>query len=65
MGDVQTCGYEDVQVMWEMLQRNQNEVIHNNHKHNQLPFWRIFVWSSNHSEVHNHQITIGFHALQI
>ncbi|KAE9600747.1 hypothetical protein Lalb_Chr14g0376161 [Lupinus albus] len=26
-GDIQTCGYEDVQVMWEMLQRTENEVI--------------------------------------
>ncbi|KAK7262026.1 hypothetical protein RIF29_28354 [Crotalaria pallida] len=54
-GDVQTCGYEDVQVMWEMLQRSENEVMDNSnnhhHKRKQLPFWRVFVWSSNnHSE---------------
>ncbi|XP_027929978.1 uncharacterized protein LOC114186150 [Vigna unguiculata] len=48
--DVQTCGYEDVQVMWEMLQRTESDVTENQHKRKQLPFWRIFVWS-NHSEV--------------
>ncbi|KAL2332544.1 hypothetical protein Fmac_020125 [Flemingia macrophylla] len=49
--DVQTCGYQDVQVMWEMLQRTEGEVVLENHqKRKQLPFWRIFVWS-NHSEV--------------
>ncbi|RDY01548.1 hypothetical protein CR513_15115, partial [Mucuna pruriens] len=48
--DVQTCGYQDVQVMWEMLQRTESEVIENHHKRKQLPFWRIFVWS-NHNEV--------------
>nr|KYP50423.1 hypothetical protein KK1_027788 [Cajanus cajan] len=49
--DVQTCGYQDVQVMWEMLQRTEGEVVLENHpKRKQLPFWRIFVWS-NHTEV--------------
>lgn len=49
--DVQTCEYEDVQVMWEMLQKTETEAIDNNlhHKRKQLPFWRIFVWS-NHRE---------------
>ncbi|XP_047175952.1 uncharacterized protein LOC124843294 [Vigna umbellata] len=47
--DVQTCGYEDVQVMWEMLQRTESDVTENHHKRKQLPFWRIFVWS-NHTE---------------
>ncbi|KAG4944915.1 hypothetical protein AAZX31_15G001800 [Glycine max] len=52
--DVQTCGYQDVQVMWEMLQRTEGEVIENHHhKRKQLPFWRIFVWS-NHTESANH-----------
>ncbi|GKU92733.1 hypothetical protein SLEP1_g6422 [Rubroshorea leprosula] len=47
--DVQTCGYQDVQVMWEMLRRSETEPIaqHNN-KRKQRPFWRVFVWS-NHS----------------
>ncbi|TKY47992.1 hypothetical protein E2542_SST25406 [Spatholobus suberectus] len=49
--DVETCGYQDVQVMWEMLQRTESEVVIENHqKRKQLPFWRIFVWS-NHNEV--------------
>ncbi|QCE08804.1 hypothetical protein DEO72_LG10g22 [Vigna unguiculata] len=30
--DVQTCGYEDVQVMWEMLQRTESDVTENQHK---------------------------------
>ncbi|KAL2591184.1 hypothetical protein AAZV13_13G329236 [Glycine max] len=51
--DVQTCGYQDVQVMWEMLQRTEGEVIENHHKRKQFPFWRIFVWS-NHTQSANH-----------
>lgn len=49
--DVQTCGYEDVQVMWEMLQKTETEVVDNHHKRKQLPFWRVFVCSnSNHTK---------------
>ncbi|KAF9688833.1 hypothetical protein SADUNF_Sadunf01G0029100 [Salix dunnii] len=46
--DVQTCGYEDVQVMWEMLRRSESELIASHPKRKQRPFWRVFVWS-NHS----------------
>ncbi|KAF3432493.1 hypothetical protein FNV43_RR27233 [Rhamnella rubrinervis] len=42
--DVQTCGYEDVQVMWEMLRRSESEVIDHPQKRKQRPFWRVFVW---------------------
>ncbi|KAI4329429.1 hypothetical protein L6164_021692 [Bauhinia variegata] len=42
--DVQTCGYEDVQVMWEML-------VDNNHKIKQGAFWRIFAWCESSSSV--------------
>ncbi|GMI77821.1 hypothetical protein like AT5G43150 [Hibiscus trionum] len=45
--DIQTCGYQDVQVMWEMLRRSETEPTANNHKRKQRPFWRVFVWSSN------------------
>ncbi|KEH39668.1 hypothetical protein MTR_2g105430 [Medicago truncatula] len=49
--DVQTCGYEDVQVMWEMLQKTETELVDNHHKRKQLPFWRLFVCSnSNHTK---------------
>ncbi|PSS07590.1 Nuclear pore complex protein [Actinidia chinensis var. chinensis] len=44
--DIQTCGYEDVQVMWEMLRRSDSEKHRPKRKHR--PFWRVFVWS-NHS----------------
>ncbi|KAK8618664.1 hypothetical protein V6N13_132648 [Hibiscus sabdariffa] len=44
--DIQTCGYQDVQVMWEMLRRSETELIANNHKRKHRPFWRVFVWSS-------------------
>lgn len=47
--DVQTCGYEDVQVMWEMLRRSETEVIDKAAKRKHRPFWRVFVWSSNHT----------------
>ncbi|KAJ6702378.1 hypothetical protein OIU74_013519 [Salix koriyanagi] len=46
--DVQTCGYEDVQVMWEMLRRSESELMASHPKRKQRPFWRVFVWS-NHS----------------
>ncbi|XP_031257857.1 uncharacterized protein LOC116115875 [Pistacia vera] len=46
--DVQTCEYQDVQVMWEMLRRSETELINQNPKRRQRPFWRFFVWS-NHS----------------
>ena len=32
--DVQTCGYEDVRVMWEMLRRSETEVVDKYHNHN-------------------------------
>ena len=44
--DVQTCGYEDVQVMWEMLRRSESEQVANHTKRKQRPFWRVFVWSN-------------------
>ncbi|KAJ6703018.1 hypothetical protein OIU85_029030 [Salix viminalis] len=47
--DVQTCGYEDVQVMWEILRRSESELMASLPKRKQRPFWRVFVWS-NHSE---------------
>ena len=46
--DVQTCGYEDVQVMWEILRRSESELMASLPKRKQRPFWRVFVWS-NHS----------------
>ncbi|XXG51581.1 hypothetical protein AAC387_Pa03g0113 [Persea americana] len=47
--DVQTCGYEDIQVMWEMLRRSETELSHT-HKH-KAPICRLFVWSSRGSSV--------------
>nr|GMD05664.1 MAGUK P55 subfamily member 4 like [Ipomoea batatas]GMD07783.1 MAGUK P55 subfamily member 4 like [Ipomoea batatas]GMD09293.1 MAGUK P55 subfamily member 4 like [Ipomoea batatas]GMD11892.1 MAGUK P55 subfamily member 4 like [Ipomoea batatas] len=58
--DIQTCGYEDVQVMWEMLRRTESELTSRHSKPKHRPFWRIFVWS-NHtscppfSTTHAHQ----------
>ncbi|KAL3512017.1 hypothetical protein ACH5RR_024734 [Cinchona calisaya] len=31
--DIQTCGYEDVQVMWEMLRRTESELMSRHTKH--------------------------------
>ncbi|XP_024028516.1 uncharacterized protein LOC21387914 [Morus notabilis] len=50
--DVQMCGYQDVQVMWEMLQRSESELNGHNHENHpkrnkQRPFWSVFVWSNN------------------
>ncbi|KAE8722916.1 putative Ribulose bisphosphate carboxylase/oxygenase activase, chloroplast precursor [Hibiscus syriacus] len=44
--DIQTCGYQDVQVMWEMLRRSDTDLIADNHRRKQRPFWRVFVSSS-------------------
>ncbi|KAH7857626.1 hypothetical protein Vadar_014723 [Vaccinium darrowii] len=45
--DIQTCGYEDVQVMWEMLRRSDSDLTSNQTtKRKQRPFWRVFVLSS-------------------
>ncbi|KAK4772329.1 hypothetical protein SAY86_014104 [Trapa natans] len=45
--DVQTCGYEDVQVMWEMLRRSETERTSPRHEKRKLrPFWRVFIWGS-------------------
>ncbi|GJV34089.1 hypothetical protein Tco_1394489, partial [Tanacetum coccineum] len=30
--DIQTCGYEDVQVMWEMLHRTESELTSNSRR---------------------------------
>ncbi|XAR67812.1 hypothetical protein NMG60_11002730 [Bertholletia excelsa] len=47
--DIQTCGYEDVQVMWEMLKRTDSELMSGHHtKRKNRSFWRVFMWS-NHS----------------
>ncbi|KAI8017088.1 hypothetical protein LOK49_LG04G02396 [Camellia lanceoleosa] len=43
--DIQTCGYEDVQVMWEMLSRSGLDSMSNLPKRKHRPFWRVFVWS--------------------
>ncbi|KAJ6808309.1 uncharacterized protein M6B38_168040 [Iris pallida] len=39
--DVQSCGYQDVQVMWEMLRRS--ETSSTNRKR---PIWRLPLWSN-------------------
>ncbi|KAF4394701.1 hypothetical protein CsatB_019232 [Cannabis sativa] len=58
--DVQMCGYEDVQVMWEILQRTESEMLgsNNNNLNDHQPkrkhrlFPRVFVWSN---QTTNHQ----------
>ncbi|CAN6706744.1 unnamed protein product [Malus baccata var. baccata] len=46
--DVQTCGYQDVQVMWQMLSGDTDNHPPAKRKHQRhRPFRRIFEWSSN------------------
>lgn len=47
--DIQTCGYEDVQVMWEMLHRTESELTSNNTRKRNKPksFWKVFIWHNN------------------
>ncbi|XP_057767741.1 uncharacterized protein LOC130988016 [Salvia miltiorrhiza] len=42
--DIQTCGYEDVQIMWEMLKKTETEVMANHSKRKRW-FVRNFSWS--------------------
>ncbi|KAL8502146.1 hypothetical protein ACS0TY_021309 [Phlomoides rotata] len=42
--DIQTCGYEDVQIMWEMLKRTESEVMSSDSKRKQR--WRNLSWSN-------------------
>lgn len=42
--DIQTCGYADVQVMWEMLRRSESELMSQRSKQKPRSFWRIFIW---------------------
>ncbi|MQL86635.1 hypothetical protein Taro_019159, partial [Colocasia esculenta] len=41
--DVQTCGYQDVQVMWEMLRTEMELSAHAAKRRRQL--WRVLIWS--------------------
>ncbi|KAG9142479.1 hypothetical protein Leryth_026189 [Lithospermum erythrorhizon] len=44
--DIQTCGYQDVQVMWEMLSRTESESKSPQTKRKQRSLWRIFAWTN-------------------
>ncbi|KAK6127916.1 hypothetical protein DH2020_038345 [Rehmannia glutinosa] len=44
--DIQTCGYEDVQIMWEMLKRTESEVMSNHTRRKPRWFLRNFAWSN-------------------
>ncbi|KAL2554852.1 uncharacterized protein Fot_08471 [Forsythia ovata] len=48
--DIQTCGYEDVQIMWEMLRRteSESEPMPRHTKRRQRWLSRNFVWSNHH-----------------
>ncbi|KAJ8492852.1 hypothetical protein OPV22_014573 [Ensete ventricosum] len=43
--DVQMCGYQDVQVMWEMVRRSEMELSNERKKRKRL-LWRLPSWSS-------------------
>ncbi|KAL1563827.1 hypothetical protein AAHA92_06250 [Salvia divinorum] len=38
--DIQTCGYEDVQIMWEMLKKTETEVMSDHSKRKRWFLWR-------------------------
>ncbi|KAL2539354.1 hypothetical protein Adt_00332 [Abeliophyllum distichum] len=38
--DIQTCGYEDVQIMWEMLRRTESTLMSRHSKRKNWSFWR-------------------------
>ncbi|XXG46425.1 hypothetical protein AAC387_Pa02g1279 [Persea americana] len=45
--EIRTCEYEDVHVMWEMLQRTETEVQGRREVNKSKgPFWKMFAWAS-------------------
>ncbi|CAA6662321.1 unnamed protein product [Spirodela intermedia] len=50
--DVRTCGYGDVQVMWEML-RSEMEISHATRR--KRICWRALAWSCRSAGVERHQ----------
>lgn len=42
--DVQTCGYQDVQVMWNMLSSEKEVAADTRPKRRKRPFWRLPLW---------------------
>ncbi|KAK9274447.1 hypothetical protein L1049_021694 [Liquidambar formosana] len=50
--DVKACGYEDVEVMWNILSRMEMEqqqvASHSSKRTKKHPIWRSFFWSHHH-----------------
>ncbi|CAD5190040.1 unnamed protein product [Musa acuminata subsp. malaccensis] len=44
--DVQMCGYEDVQVMWEILTKSEMETSNGMPKQRRRSLWRVSSWYS-------------------
>ncbi|KAL7152649.1 hypothetical protein ABFS83_04G112600 [Erythranthe nasuta] len=44
--DIQTCGYEDVQIMWEMLRRTETEVVPRQTKSKHRWFFKNLTWTN-------------------
>ncbi|KOM56773.1 hypothetical protein LR48_Vigan10g266500 [Vigna angularis] len=42
--DVRACEYEDIQVMWEMLNRNESNKNNTNNK-KKGQFWKLLNWA--------------------
>ncbi|TKY50309.1 hypothetical protein E2542_SST27768 [Spatholobus suberectus] len=44
--DVRACEYEDIQVMWEILNRNESEFGHSSGKGNKKgQCWKLLIWA--------------------
>ncbi|KAK7266222.1 hypothetical protein RIF29_18864 [Crotalaria pallida] len=43
--DVRACEYEDIRVMWEMLNRNESEFVHSPVKSKKRHYWKFFKWA--------------------
>ncbi|KAF8023211.1 hypothetical protein BT93_F0653 [Corymbia citriodora subsp. variegata] len=43
--DVRRCEYDDVHVMWEMLERNEKEISPQTSRLIKSSFWSIFGWA--------------------
>ncbi|XP_027359162.1 uncharacterized protein LOC113867862 [Abrus precatorius] len=43
--DVRACEYEDIRVMWEMLNRNESDFGHSSGKSKKRQCWKLLRWA--------------------
>lgn len=54
--DVRSCEYEDVHVLWEMLQKNEKELIKTTEDRRKGHFWSIIDWAKRTQSLCHHRV---------